>query len=287
MQHPTPTPPRPVVRCGIVVPFAALVLTLVPSLLAASSIDVLSAAANTGTYGSRLTLVGCSESENEAVTSPLNGGTVTACDTITASAEVSGTVTFTAGDLIVMEHGFSVADGSSFTAEIDSTLGGDAYLQDNSPEAETTYAVRYYLNPSSMDLGVADRFDQFRAYNAAGQLQFQIAVKENSGENRIFVEARDGSTFASTEGGNELVLPATDWHAVEVVWSAGTGSLEVCVDADAARSTGFCEPLTFSNGTGQIDYVQWGAIGVDGTTTGSIDMDDFDSRRAGPIGTLP
>lgn len=265
------------------------ILAVVPGEVAATSFDVLDTAKHSGLWGTRVSLEGCPVAETELTVSGTVSDDRSACETILATADVSGTVELRAGKRIVLDDGFSVASGSSFAAVIDTALLGDAYLQDDNPEAETVYAVRYYVDATDMNLPASEQFEQFQAFDAAGRQQFRIVFKHNdiTDENRIYVAARDGSGFSSTEDGHELALP-DGYQAVEVNWMAGSpGSLEVCVGADANRTVGTCEALGFTNGTGQVDFVRWGAIGVDDNTTGSFDIDDFDSRRIGNIGLLP
>lgn len=272
--------------------------------VSASSIAVSGAAARPGSgtgcggagCGARVTLSGCMSTVDLTVPDQTVMGSQAfeACNSLTAADVDIGTgamVTFQAGKKIALGDGFSVGSGASFTAGIDPNLIGDASVEDRNPTDETRYVARFYANLDSMSLSGSDQFDHFFGSNDAGQVQFRVVLRHNTApaENRLFVEAReDGGSFASTEGVNEMMIPS-GWHAIEVEWVAATtagandGTLVVCVDDDGSRLA--CEQLgSLDNDQGQVDFVRWGAQGVEATTTGSLDMDDFDSRRLGPIG---
>ena len=146
--------------------------------------------------------------------------------------------------------------------------------------------ARFYVKLDSMSLPASEQFQHFIGLNGSGQPQFRIVFAHNMAmnEDRVYVEARrDNGTFASTEGVNELVIPS-GWHAIEVDWTAASsggandGSLVVCLDDDGSRMS--CEQLTsIDNDQGRVQTVQWGAQEVGDTTAGSVDLDDFDSRR--------
>jgi len=216
------------------------------------------------------------------------------CDTIdAANIDITGTgdVTFQAGESIAIGSGFSVASGASFVAAIDPGLTGDASLEDQSPTSETRYVARFYVNLDSMSLPSSEQLQHFVGFNNAELPQFRIGFKHNdiANEDRLFVEIRqDNGAFLTTEGSNELEVPA-GWHAIEVDWTAATGvaadngSIVICVDDDGSRMG--CEQISsVDNDLGRVEGIQWGAKEVEATTSGTFDMDDFDSRRAGPIG---
>ncbi len=274
-----------------------------PSGASASSIEVSAAAARPGSgtgcggsgCGARLSLQGCATSEMVAVPDQDVSSTTTfeACRTLSAEdVDVTGgTTTFRAGETIVLGSGFSVGSGASFQAVIDPGATGDGFVEDSTPTSESRYVARFYVDLDSMSLPASEQFDHFAAYDALGRVQVRIGLKHNGmlGENRLFVEVRrDNGTFGSTEGMNELAVPA-GWHAVEVDWTAASsagaddGAAVLCLDDDGSRTS--CVQLTgVDNDQGQVDFVRWGAQDVDGSTGASLDMDDFDSLRTGPIG---
>lgn len=269
----------------------------------ASSIEVSAVAARPGSgtgcggsgCGARLTLEGCATSDSVAVPNQDVGTSQTfeACRTLTA-ADVdvtAGTTTFRAGETIALGSGFSVASGASFQAVIDPAATGDGLVEDTTPAAESRYVARFYVNLDSMSLPSAEMFDHFAGYDAQGRLQLAVGLARNDamGENRLFVDVRrDDGTFLTTLGTNELAVSA-GWHAIEVDWTAASapgaddGRVVVCVDDDGSRTN--CAELTsVDNDQAELETVRWGAQNVGATTTGSLDLDDFDSRRTGPIG---
>lgn len=275
-----------------------------PQPATASSIQVSAEAARPGSgtgcggsgCGARLTLEGCMSADEVAVPDQDVGSSQTfeACRTLTA-ADVdvtSGSTTFRAGESIVLGSGFSVASGASFQAVIDPAATGDGWVEDATPAAESRYVARFYVNLDSMSLPASEQLDHLTGYDAMGRLQFRVGLKHNDamGENRLFVEVRrDDGSFLSTEDTNELAVP-TGWHAIEVDWSAASsagandGAVVLCLDDDGSRLSCVQIASGVDNDQARVDFVRWGAQDVDATTGGSFDLDDFDSRRTGPIG---
>lgn len=283
---------RPRRRAGGRALAAALLLVCgtlaAPGAAGGSSIQVLSAAARTGGFGARLSLAGCT-APPELVLSGTVTSDQTACNTITSTAEVSGPVTFTAGDLIALGSGASVAPGSSFRAVVDRAIQGDAYLEDDTPLAETSYRALFAVDPTAMSLPAAERFDHFVAYDDQGMAQLRVVVIHDAplDEDRLVLEVRlDDGSFLSTAGMFELVLPA-GWSTVEVDWRAAStpgmadGLAALCVNDDGSRTS--CQALGHDH-AGRIDSIRWGAQRVDPGTTGSLDLDDFVSYRELPAG---
>lgn len=257
-----------------------LFVLLVPRTVAASSIQVLEAAARAGsTYGARLGLDGCAHPADLALSGSLTMDE-TACNSITASGDVSGTVTFTAGSGIVLADGFSVAAGSTFVAAIDPAVTGDAYVEDRLPEPVDRYVASFFLDPTNLTIPETEQFDHLAGYAADGTMQFKISVTYNQAldEDRIFVEARlDNGSTVSTQGSSEFEIPA-QWNALEIDWKAASapgtsdGAVVLCVNDTGSQTS--CTSL-FHDHAGRVSRVRWGARAVDAGTTGSIDLDDF------------
>ena len=286
------------------VALVGLALLVAPTGMTASSVGVQAAAARPGSgtgcggsgCGARLTLAGCTGTADLTVPDQTlsSSQTLEACNHLTANdVDITGgaDVVFQAGETVTLGSGFSVDSGASFTAVTDPGLTGDALVEDRNPVDETRYVARFYVNLDSMSLPSTEQFEHFVGTNGAGQVQFRLVFKHNDGlgENRVFAEVRqDGGSFVSNEGVSELAIPA-GWHAIEVDWTAAStsgandGGIVVCLDDDGSRMS--CEQIsTVDNDQGRVSTVQWGAQEVGATTAGSFDMDDFDSRRAGPIG---
>ena len=257
----------------------------------ASDLDVQQANANTGIYAARVAVGSdCTADTHEVVSGAIVPGTHEGCSTLTSDGVLAaGIATFRAGDLVILRDGFAVETGASLTIEIDRALYPDAWVQDDTPDGETVYSARFYLDPSSVALGASDRFYHFLAFDAAGDAELRVGLKQNGTERRLFLEAiEDDDNVETTEGAGELLL-ANGWHWVEVGWTAGAGdgSAFICLDAETPP-TGCVELSNLDNDTGAIDFVRWGAIDVPSESElGSVDLDDFESRSSLNIGPLP
>lgn len=237
-------------------------------------------------FAARFTIVStCSETNVDDVTDP--SGVVTACDTLNVDGTVSGTTTLRAGDRVVLREGFSVPSGTSLAVEIEPSLFPDAYLQDDTPARETSYAAGFYVDPTALSLSDTDRFLHFIARDAAGDPVLTLGIKYNSSlaELRAYIEVVEdgGDPPASTENGNELVLTPNQYQWVEVGWiaGAGTGEAYICVETT-------CQVLTnLDTATKKVHSVRWGAMDVGANANlGSLDVDQFESRRATPSASL-
>jgi hypothetical protein len=249
---------------------------------AASTIDVLNTNPAFETYGARFTIATTCTSDNQELATGAISGTIEACDTLTADGTVSTAATLRAGDRVILRSGFNVASGASLTVQIDQTLYPDAYLQDDTPDGETTYAARFYLDATSLSLGTDDRFIHFLARGAADEPLVRLVVKKVGAELRLVLEAfEDGGGLVTTEGVTELVLPADGYHWVEVGRVAGaTGMAYACID----DTMGTCVELAgLDNDGGSVHSVRWGAMDVK-ANLGALDVDEFESQRATLIG---
>jgi hypothetical protein len=269
---------------------AALALLLVAASAAASTLTVQSGNKNSGTYAARVGVASSCEADNHAVvTGPIAGGVFTACSTLTADADLaSGATSFTAGDLVILRNGFSVATGASLTVEIDRDLYPDAWVQDDTPDGETVYSARFYIDPSSLDLDDGDEFLHFLAFDSGGQPRLRVGLKQVGTERRLFLEAIDDVGGVATTL-DQLLLAGWNW--VEVGWEASSGADDgrafICLNAETPP-TGCVELSNLDNDTGAIDFVRWGAIDVPSASSlGNLDLDDFESRRSLNIGPLP
>lgn len=225
--------------------------------------------------------------------------TIEGCHTLIANDVdvVGGELTLLAGHRIAFGNGFSVGPDAGLVAGIDPALAReDAFLEDVSPASESRYVARFYVNLDSLSMSGSDRLDHLVGYGSGGEAQFRVAFEPgtSSGRHRLIFEVRqDDGSYLATEGNQELTVPS-GWHAVEVDWiaasavGAGDGSMTVCLDDDGSRTS--CTRLSDGslpppeNAAARIDSVRWGAQGIDENTSGSLAMDEFVSRRDGPIG---
>jgi hypothetical protein len=224
---------------------------------------------------------GCEFNNHQIVTGPIEGADFGACSTLDSNSLLAtGTSTFTAGDLVILREGFTVGV-ATLTVEIDRDLYPDAWVQDDTPDGETVYEARFYVNPADLTLNDGDRFYHFIAFDAGGQPELRVGVKQNLTERRLFLEViEDNGAVQTTEDLNELAL-LNEWIWIEVGWEVGSGdnngSAYLCINAEVPP-LGCTELSSLDNDTGAIDFVRWGAIDVPSNSTlGSLEMDNFQS----------
>lgn len=152
--------------------------------------------------------------------------------------------------------------------------GSARYVSDNSPDGETTYIARFYAfldnagsNPTILFAGDDGANDQIQVwYNFPNAGDLTLRVFDNGA--------------ATTDVTEPSVGPG--WHSIEFKWEAAA-SAEILFSVDgAADLTASPAPdtsnLSISNAhLGNVD----GAAGG-----GTIDFDDFDSRRIDRPGRL-
>jgi len=171
-----------------------------------------------------------------------------------------------------------------------------AFVQSSHPSSEPTYRVRLFVNPRGLTMVNGDEFDFFDAYDGAdptpptvaGNAQVRIVLRQTAGKKVL-------SAFVRTDTGAESQIPTEvqmpdGWRMVEIDWAkstagavgSGNGHLTLWVDGvQKANLTGL------DNDNGPINYARLGTIsGVDATTSGTFDVDDFASQRSGYIGPI-
>lgn len=259
-------------------------------------LSVIGGAANSGAYGARLTLSGCSAVQDLLVPDQVVASeqTFTGCDTVTAGnvdITTGATVTFEAGKRIAIGSGFSVASGASFRAIADPAVRGEGFLEDHSPNEEKEYFATFFSNLSQLTIPDTDRFEHFVGYNGNDVPQFSIVIFGDATEvnsTRAYISARrsDGTYWTSQFSGGIGIPPG--WWPMEVHWVSASapgvpdGSLGLCIQNTPSAKD--CNSFSHDN-PGTIDSVRWGVLNIDGAATGIVDFDDFHSQSAFP--TLP
>lgn len=260
-------------------------LELSCGLAAAGSLEVQNQNVNTGLFAARVGVVSsCTADLHAFISGPVLAGDYVGCSTLTSDGELaSGAATFTAGDLVILRDGFRVSAGASLTVEIDRTLYPDAWVQDDTPDGETVYSARFYVDPAGLNFtDDSQRFFHFLAFDANGSPEFRVGLKRTGTEQRVFFEVfEDNGLLQTTEGFLELVL-GPGWHWVDVGWQAGSGEQKgfgfICLDSPAPP-LGCVELSDLDNDTGAIDFVRWGAVDVPSNSNlGLLDLDDFSSE---------
>lgn len=161
--------------------------------------------------------------------------------------------------------------------------GSAAYVADDTPGGETTYIVRAYVYLDDITtndpvvLFAADDDTVNSSYTAAdAQIEVSYDADASSG-GTLVLSVRD-------QGGTWQPLPAVDnvgtgWHSFELVWEqAASASIAFSVDgAPDVTSTVDTSGITIENAF----------LGVlNSASGGSVDFDDFDSRRVDRPGRL-
>ncbi len=149
--------------------------------------------------------------------------------------------------------------------------GTARFLTDNSPAAELSYIARFYtfLDNASGDAaiifaaddGTNDQVQVWYNFPAAGDLTL-----------RVFDQAAVANDFTYESIGN-------GWHSVELVWeSSASAGIVFQLNTEAE--------LTSTIDTSGIVLSSANLGNVNAVAGGSIDFDDFDSRRVSRPGRL-
>jgi hypothetical protein len=241
------------------------------------AVHVAGAAARTGDHGLQVDVsppCGAAQDvllNDMTVASPLH---VASCASLTAGdgcvVAAGGRLELTARTAVVLEEGFRIEDGGSLTAALDSGLAYAAYVQDDTPTAETAYHAEFFVNLDNLTLDGGDELELLVGYDGAGTPQLRVTV--NNGDGIALAVRDDGGAYTTIPGGP--VLPG--WNKVALGWEAST-------DATVSLTTNNGTPVAaggLDNDTCRVDFVRWGA--VDGTITsssGNILLDNFISSR--------
>lgn len=162
-------------------------------------------------------------------------------------------------------------------AVIDDTAA--IYAQDDTPNNETQYRARFYVNPNSLTMAINDVLDIFTGRNASSDVvRIQLQKTTTSYQIRAGL-LNDAGSWTDTSWYNIN----NSWNAVEIHYQAfaNSGSLTLWLDDVQKQSLTFID-----NDTRALTDVRLGAQNVDTNTSGTLYFDDFESRRFSYIGTL-
>lgn len=153
--------------------------------------------------------------------------------------------------------------------------GTDSYVQDDSPLNESIFNVRFYFYFND----VTEEVVMYQALDGSGVPVIEAYYDPAGAIPGIYVDFSNG---VATESVPATGL-GTGWHSLEIQWSA-TGNPNVRLQqGDTSTSQTWSNPLDMSGVT--VESARLGAIGTV-PTSGSIDFDDYDSRREGTPGRL-
>jgi hypothetical protein len=186
------------------------------------------------------------------------------------------------GDLSVTPAA-ALAGSFGLQGVVDDTAG--LFVQDDSPDDEGRYRVRFSIDPNGFDPGEAAGKRRTRVLiafqDAPTRRLFAVVLRRLSGQYAIGVRARrDDNTQDSTPFFNIGDAP----HFVDVAWTrastadANDGRLDLWIDGTHLSTL----PGLDNNASG-IDFVRLGALSVKATATGTLFWDGFESRRVSGI----
>jgi len=155
------------------------------------------------------------------------------------------------------------------------------YLEDLTPEAESRYRARFYLRNLHLDLVTDGGIELFSGYDAGGQVQFLLELREYFGQVKLHLYARDSGILVETNFPDDGTVDG-GFRCIELDWMNGPGNgyLSVWMDGDSMPGL-----TNLSNNSSFIDSVKLGAIGGSAAAmSGQIDLDMFESWRTRDIG---
>lgn len=159
------------------------------------------------------------------------------------------------------------------------------YVQDNTPNAETRYRCRFYLDPNSLTMGNGDEFRITKTSTNTPTESSFIALSYVGTDYKIRFGCRnDSGGFVWTS-----VYIITDApHCIECDWKASSaagandGFISLWIDGVLKETVTGIDNDTTARGT--IDFVQFGVVAdVDATTSGTFYLDDFVSNNDGSL----
>jgi hypothetical protein len=160
------------------------------------------------------------------------------------------------------------------------------YVEDDSPGDEAHYRARFYIDPNGFDPGESQahlRTRTFIAFSEAPPRRLSaVVLKRQGGSFSLMGRVRlDDNTQVDTG-----FFPISDSpHAVEIELrkasspAAFDGYFEMKVDGLTVGALGGLD-----NSRDAVDFVRLGALSLKPGATGTLFWDEFESRRANPIG---
>jgi hypothetical protein len=110
--------------------------------------------------------------------------------------------------------------------------GTSGYVVNSSPNNETTYHARFYLNPNGAAINSTAQ-DIFDGLTASGQVAFQVQLRRSRTSYQVRgVASRSGGTTST----NWYTI-TNAYHAIEIAWQTGSSASFVLYTDGAARQT--------------------------------------------------
>jgi hypothetical protein len=210
------------------------------------------------------------------------------------------------GDLI-FEDGFdsgglsrwssASTDGSDLSASGAAAMAGTSsglrafvndtnplFVQDDTPNAENSYRVRFYFDPNGFDPGELQSHFRTRILIAQGSgfRVITIVLKRQLGAYTVEARVRRNDGTRADTG----FFPISDGpHFIEFNWQRATGPgandgyLQLLIDGGAVATLSGID-----NNQVPVDLVRMGALSVKTGAAGTLYFDQFESRRLRLIG---
>lgn len=183
----------------------------------------------------------------------------------------------THAEATVLQVTGTAAHCGNFGLNVQVNTADPGYVQDNTPSTESSYVVRYWFNLES--LTVPSTFEMFQGFTDDGAATKVLSVEVTAAKG---LQARywSGGSLSSASAITGSV--ATGWHSLELAWTVAagsSGSLTATVDGGSVQNVS--GGIDSSGGT--VGAVRWGVPSGSGGS-GYLLLDDFESRRTGPIG---
>ena len=186
------------------------------------------------------------------------------------------------GDLVASSNNVYIGD-FALEATIDDT--NSIYVQDDSPDTETRYRARFYLDPNSITMSDGDVFTIFSDGNADTPVTVIFGYTVVNGYAVQIGISDDTDTFTYSSW-YEL---EDDWQSVEIDWAASSaaeandGYITLWIDGSEKETVD-----QIDNDSKRFNQIRLGLVeGLDAGTTGTLFFDAFESRNATYIGLLP
>lgn len=221
---------------------------------------------------------------------PTPSATPTALPTSTADGIFADG--FESGGLSAWSSAFS--GGNNLLVSQAAGMGGDyglgvtitslapAYVQDDSPAAESSYHARFWFSPNGATLPNRVPHDIFRGLDSAGRTIFRLQLRYSSGFYQLRLATRlDAGSEAYTAWYSISNAP----QAVEIAWraastsSASDGSVVLWVEGVQLELRG-----GLANSVYRLESVQLGPQGLSSGASGVEYFDEFVSTRLNYIG---
>jgi hypothetical protein len=159
-----------------------------------------------------------------------------------------------------------------------------AYVETDTPDDEVRYVVRFYFNAGALSLSPGASLVLFRGLSEALAPIVTVRLQSDGGSGRelVYTAKTDAAEASSAD-----IPVGSGWHLLELDWAASTGPganngfLHTRLDDAPTASLDLLD-----NDQSTIGVARWGAVVVVAAPSGTMWLDDFASRRTGPIGPI-